>query len=85
MSKYEGKDNYGRPKADYLTKIGAMNEKALYSECYSMIYQAARCANNPRADWHWMADACYDETAKRAPGAPVYSRAYERCYAENAG
>ena len=85
MRQYDGKDNYGRPKADYLTKIAAMDEAALYSECYSMIYQAARCANNPRADWHWMVDACYDEAKKRADGAPIYCRAYDRCYAEHAG
>lgn len=85
MRQYEGKDNYGRPKSDYLVKIASMSADALYSECYSMIYQAARCANNPRADWHWMVDACYDEAKKRDPDATTYCRAYERCYAEHAG
>ena len=85
MNKYEGKDNYGRSKGNYLTKIAAMDEKALYSECYSMIYHAARCANNQRADWHWMVDACHDEATKRGDGAPIYCRAYDRCYAEQAG
>lgn len=82
-NKYTGTDNYGRPKTDYLAKLAAMSDTALSSECYSMIYQAARCANNPRADWHWMVDACYDEAAKRGEGAPIYSRAYDRCVAEN--
>lgn len=50
QQRYAGKDNYGRPKADYLAKIAAIDDKALFSECYSMIYQSARCANNPRAD-----------------------------------
>ena len=84
MEKYKGKDIYGRPKVDYLTKISEMDDAALYSECYSMIYQSARCANNHRADWHWMVDACYEEAQKRGDGAPIYSRAYKRCYAENA-
>jgi hypothetical protein len=81
---YEGVDNYGQPKADYLAKIKAMDDKALERECYAMIYQAARCANNHRADWHWMADACYDEASTRAEGAPIYVTAYERCFADHA-
>lgn len=85
MRQYEGNDNYGRPKADYLAEIAAMDDDSLYDECYAMIYQSARCANNPRSDWHWMVDACYDEASKRDPGAPVYSKAYERCRAEHAG
>jgi hypothetical protein len=82
--KYAGKDNYGRPKADYLTKIAAMDDDALEHECYSMIYQAARCANNPRADWHWMVDACYDEASKRGEKAPIYCKAYNECFADHA-
>jgi hypothetical protein len=80
---YEGTDNYGRPKSDYLAKLTAMNDEALRSECHQMIYHAARCANNPRADWHWMVDACYDESAKR--GGAIYSEAFDSCYAEHAG
>ena len=52
MDKYSGKDNYGRPKSQYLKKLSEMDDEKLYSECYSMVYQAARCANNPKADWH---------------------------------
>lgn len=85
MRKYEGRDNYGRPKTDYLTEVAEMDDKALLSECYAMIYQAARCANNPRADWHWMVDACYDESAKRDSNAPIYDAAYKRCYADHIG
>lgn len=84
QNKYTGKDNYGRPKADYLAKIAEMDDKALYNECYSMIYQSALCNNNPRADWHWMVDACYDEANKRDDGASIYVKAYERCYADYA-
>lgn len=82
QSRYEGVDNYGRPKADYLARIAAMDDKALKAETYSMIYQSARCANNPRADWHWQVDACYDECEKR-PGN-LYQRAYDECYRDHA-
>lgn len=84
MSKYEGTDNYGRPKSDYLTKIAGMDDEALQDECYSMIYQSARCANNHRADWHWMLDACYDEAKKRDPEAGIYSKAYKECFRDHA-
>lgn len=79
----QGKDNYGRPKADYLNKIAAMDDEALYRESYSMIYQSARSQNNPRADWHWMVDACYDESQRR-DDKEIYSRAFDQCYAEHA-
>lgn len=81
---YKGNDNYGRPKSDYLVKISEMSDEELSRECYSMIYQSARCANNGRADWHWMVDACYDVCEEREHGAPIYSKAFDRCYADHA-
>ena len=84
MNKYEGKDNYGRPKVEYITKLSLMDNEKLESECYSMIYQSARCANNSRADWHWMVDACYDEALKRDPKASIYDKAYKECYQDHA-
>lgn len=77
-NKYEGNDNYGRSKTDYLSKIAMMDDKELSNECYNMIYQSAHCNNNPKADWHWMVDACYDESKKR--GSNIYSIAYDLCY-----
>lgn len=85
MKPYTGYDNYGRPKADYLTTVAAMDDKELYDECYLMIFQSALCANNPRADWHWMAEACHDEAKKRDEKASIYSKAFNRCYADHAG
>lgn len=82
MTNYEGNDNYGRPKSEYLAKLAAMDDEALESETYQMIYHSARCNNNPRADWHWMVDACYDECEKR-PG-DIYKRAFDECYADHA-
>lgn len=85
MNKYEGEDNYGRPKSRYITELSSMDDEKLESECYSMIYQSARCANNPRADWHWMVNACYDETLKRDPEASIYNKAYKKCCRDHAG
>jgi hypothetical protein len=80
-TRYAGNDNYGRPKSQYLEQIAAMDDKQLLSESYSMIYQSARCSNNPRADWHWMVDACYDECKKR-PGN-IYQSAWAACYRDH--
>lgn len=82
-TKYTGNDNYGRPKADYLTKIAQMTDEQLSLETYNMIYQSARCYNNPRADWHWQVDACYDQAEKRGK-KEIYTDAYNRCYADHA-
>lgn len=76
--RYEGKDNYGRPKANYLKKIAEMSDEELYREIYSMVYQSALCNNNPRADWHWMVDACYDESMRRTD-TTIYERAHNQC------
>lgn len=82
INKYAGNDNYGRPKSQYLVGIVAMDDDKLSSETYQMIYHSARCNNNPRADWHWMVDACYDECAKRA--GDLYQKAFDRCYRDHA-
>ena len=82
MSDFKGNDNYGRPKSEYIAKLSAMTDEELKSECYSMIYQSARCAGNPRADWHWMVDACYAESKRR--GGDIYGSAYDECFKDHA-
>lgn len=82
LDKYIGNDNYGRPKSEYLNKIKEMTTEQLSSETYQMIYHSARCNNNPRADWHWMVDACYDEWVHNRKNPEGYSEAYRQCYAD---
>jgi len=65
MDKYEGNDNYGKPKQEYLNKLSVMNDKELREACDQMIWLSAYANNNPRSDYHWQCDACYDECAKR--------------------
>lgn len=44
------------------------------------IWLSAYANNNPRSDYHWQADACYDEAARR--GKPeLYVQAYEKAKA----
>ena len=84
-SRYLGNDNYGRPKSRYLDKLMAMTDVELGTECYAVIYHAARCSNNRRVDWHWQADACMDESNKRkvAGATGIYEAAWSRCVKEH--
>jgi hypothetical protein len=65
MGKYEGNDNYGNPKQIYLDKLKGMSTKELREECEHMIWLSAYANNNPRSDYHWQCDACYDECEGR--------------------
>ena len=76
MRDYAGKDNYGKPKSDYLAKIAAMTDEELFAECQSKIWLSAYAANNPRSDYHWHCDACYDESQRRKD-KEIYSRAHK--------
>jgi hypothetical protein len=75
---FQGNDNHGVPKVDYLEKVAKMSDEDLSSECYWMIYHSARCNDVPRADWHWMVDACGYECDSRGKRS-LYSEAYDRC------
>lgn len=72
---YAGKDNHGKPKREYLDRIAAMSDKELCEETEKKIGLSAYASNNPRSDYHWHADACYDECQKR-PG-DIYRLAYD--------
>ena len=80
LHEYPGKDNYGKPKSDYLAKIANMNDKSLEDEAEQIIWLSAFANNNPRSDFHWQADAIYDECAKR--GKPeIYEKGFNRAKA----
>ena len=64
-NRYDGNDNYGKPKSEYLNKLKRLNHKELRDTCEEMIWLSAYANNNPRSDYHWQCDACYDECVKR--------------------
>ena len=74
--KYEGKDNNGKPKAEYLAKIAAMDDAVLEKETQDKIWFSAYASNNPHSDFHWHCDVCYDECQKRGK-QDIYQRAYD--------
>jgi hypothetical protein len=77
--KYEGNDNYGRPKSEYLDKLKAMNDAALEKEAENKIWLSAYAANNRRSDFHWHVDAVYDECISRDK-AHIYNSAYKSAF-----
>ena len=76
MEKYTGKDNFGNPKQLYIVKLSAQNDEELFESCKQMIWLSAYSSNNPRSDYHWQCDACYDECAKRDK-KDIYDRAHK--------
>jgi hypothetical protein len=84
MDKYIGKDNYGNPKSEYLKKIVNYDFEHLFAETKDRIWLSAYANNNPRSDYHWQCDACYDEWVMReGTGAKSYDKAYKEVVAEN--
>lgn len=80
MSKYEGKDNYGKPKSAYLEKIAALSDMDLVKEIDNKVWLSAFANNNPRSDYHWQTDACYDEAQRRSK-PELYKQGYNRAKA----
>jgi hypothetical protein len=78
LGDYKGEDNYGRPKVDYITKIGNMAYDELMKETKGKIWLSAYADNNPRSDYHWQCDACYDEWVKREGNNRSYSVAWSQ-------
>jgi len=74
--KIEGKDNYGKPKQLYVDKLIAMTDEQLYAETKQMIWLSAYASNNPRSDYHWQCDACYDAWGLRNK-QDQYSKAHK--------
>ena len=61
----ERKDNYCKPREEYISKLAAMTDVELRKECNSKIWLSAYANNNPRSDYHFQCDYCYDECVRR--------------------
>jgi len=84
MTKYEGNNNSGKPKSEYLAKIAAMTDDELEKEAERMIWLSAFANNNPRSDFHWMVDAIWDECKSRND-TTIYDRAFGAASGDTAG
>jgi len=76
----EGKSNYGKPRQKFADKIAALDDEGFVKEAGQVIWLSAFADNNPRSDYHWQADACYEE-AKRREKPELYKRAWKQARA----
>jgi len=65
-----------RSAVEYLIKIAAMDDEALYRECRENIGKFAFSDEATSLDGFWMTSACFKE-AKRRGKSEIYSRAYD--------
>lgn len=79
---YEGKDNHGKPKREYLEHIAQMTTEELFKETKERIWLSAYANNNPRSDYHWQCDATYDEWQRRGDDKS-YAAAHKQVCREN--
>lgn len=73
---YSGKDNSGKVRTEHLKKLVQMTDEQLMQECKDKIWLSAFASNNPRSDYHWHCDACYDECQRRGKG-DIYNAAHK--------
>lgn len=60
-----GTDNYGKPRQNFADRLFAADDAEIYELAERYIWLSAYAANNPSSDYHWMADAAYDECVRR--------------------
>jgi hypothetical protein len=73
----EGTDNYGAPRQHFADSLAASDEEQYLQTAEEYIWLSAYANNNPRSDYHWKADACYDE-AKRRGRPELYGKAWKQ-------
>ncbi len=72
----DGTDNSGKPRQAFADKIAALDDREFQAEAAHRIWLSAFANNNPRSDFHWQADACYADAARR--GKPeLYMAAWQ--------
>jgi hypothetical protein len=75
--KLSGRDNYGSPRQNFADSLAAGDAAQFLQTAEEYIWLSAYAANNPRSDYHWKADACYDEAIRRGDQS-LYERAWHR-------
>jgi len=75
-----GKDNYGKPRQVFADDIAGLDDDAFIARAADRIWLSAFANNNPRSDYHWQADACYDE-AQRRGNPDLYKKAHNKARA----
>ena len=73
------KDNYGKPTSEFVSRLQEMVDEEFVTATASCCWLSAYANNNPRSDYHWQADACYDE-ARRREKPWLYQRGWNDAY-----
>jgi hypothetical protein len=72
-----GRGNDGRPRQNFADMIAALSVADYLTTADNYIWLSAFASNNLVCDYHWKADACYEEAQRRGdPG--LYYRALRR-------
>jgi hypothetical protein len=75
--KIDGNDNYGKPRQNFADKLAEADDLEFLRIAEQYIWLSAYASNNSRSDYHWVADSCYDEAARREK-PELYEKAYDR-------
>lgn len=63
---------------EYRKKLTGLSEEDYLTEAKDKVWLSAYANNNPRSDYHWMCDLCYDEAVRRGgKDAPLYDKAHK--------
>ena len=73
----EGTDNEGKPRQEFADRLASATDEGFINIAEERIWLSAYANNNPRSDYHWQADACYDE-AKRRGKPELYDQAWHK-------
>jgi hypothetical protein len=72
-----GRANNGAPRQEFADKLASLHDED-FEECTEKkIWLSAYANNNPRSDYHWQADACYEEAIRRGR-LNIYQRAWKK-------
>lgn len=82
--KYAGNDNYGRLRQDYILSLTTMTPEELFNETKDKMWLSAYANNNPKSDYHWQHEGCYDEWVRRG-NREEYGRAFKEVYKQEFG
>lgn len=75
-----GLDNHKKPRQDWADMLAALDDRGFIALTERSIWLSAYANSNPGSDYHWQADACYDESQRRG-NVGLYKQAYDQARA----
>jgi hypothetical protein len=78
LERFQGNDNFGNPKEEYIRKVFSMSDDELLLESEETIWRSAYAKNNLHSDYHWQSDVCYNACIDRDPAGKNYDLAYKK-------